>query len=49
MPKRSPSGRDNRQLKASGYAGSVCVELSRHSHDALKRTENAFLFLQKLL
>jgi sugar phosphate isomerase/epimerase len=32
-------------LKASGYAGSVCVELSRHSHDAVNTAKKAFLFL----
>lgn len=32
-------------LKGSGYTGSVCVELSRHSHDAVNTAQKAFTFL----
>lgn len=32
-------------LKASGYSGSACVELSRHSHDAVTTARKAFEFL----
>jgi sugar phosphate isomerase/epimerase len=32
-------------LTNSGYTGSVCVELSRHSHDAVNTAKKAFAFL----
>lgn len=36
-------------LKDSGYSGSVCVELSRHSHDAVNTAQTAFTFLTSTL
>ena len=36
-------------LKASGYAGSVCVELSRHSHDAVNTAKKAFAYLTTVM
>lgn len=33
-------------LTASGYDGSVCVELSRHSHDAVNTAKKAFAYLK---
>ena len=32
-------------LRATGYDGSVCVELSRHSHDAVNTARKAFAYL----
>jgi sugar phosphate isomerase/epimerase len=32
-------------LTSTGYSGSVCVELSRHSHDAVNIAQQAFDFL----
>jgi len=37
-----------RALRKSGYSGGVYVELSRHSHDALAATGEAFEFLSKI-
>jgi sugar phosphate isomerase/epimerase len=34
-------------LRVSGYAGSACVELSRHSHNAVNTAKKAFLFLKR--
>ncbi|HEY8505150.1 MAG TPA: sugar phosphate isomerase/epimerase family protein [Gemmataceae bacterium] len=36
-------------LREIGYAGGVCVELSRHSHDAVNTARRALAFLRDLL